>query len=209
MNCDFTRDRLDAYVAGTLAPEERGAVRAHLDTCPECAADLEAARFLAPRTAALPREAPADPALWTGIEARLEPRRALHQRLRPVLALAAALLLAVGAGWWLRGLTTHEGVASRESRVVRYERQPYETEVASLRAAMNDLEKALIDEGRLPSALSESFLRDLRVLEAAITEASAALTADPANEELRDLYRAAFRRKLEVLRRAAAVYAET
>ena len=71
---------------------------------------------------------------------------------------------------------------------------------------MNDLEQALVVEGRLSPALSESFKRDLRTLEAAITEASAALTADPENDVVRQLYRAAFRRKLEALRRAAAVY---
>ena len=83
---------------------------------------------------------------------------------------------------------------------------PYETEVASLRAAMNDLEQALIEGGRLSPAVSDGFRRDLQTLEAAITEASAALRADPTNDVVRELYRAAFRRKLEALRRVAAVY---
>ena len=208
MTCDFARDRLDAYAAGSLAPAERDAMRAHLDTCAECTADLEAARFLAPRTAALPREAPPDPALWPRVEARLTPRRSESGQALRIVALAAALLLAVGTGWWLRGYTTQDSRLTTHDSV-RYERQPYETEVASLRAAMNDLERALVDGGKLPAPVSESFRRDLRVLESAITEASAALTADPANEALRELYRAAFRRKLEALRRAAAVYAET
>jgi hypothetical protein len=123
--------------------------------------------------------------------------------------MAAALLLAMGAGWWLRGLATRDSRLATETRVTRSETLPYETEVASLRAAMNDLEAALGTEGRLPAFLSESFKRDLRTLEAAITEASAALTADPTNEVVRELYRAAFRRKLDVLRRAAAVYTES
>lgn len=206
MNCEFVRDRLDAYAAGTLDSTGRDAVRAHLASCAECSADLEAARFLAPHTAALPREVSADPKLWAGIESRLKPRRFAHGNGMRILALAAALLLAVGAGWWLRGLTPDP---SRESRVTRSETLPYETEVASLRAAMNELEAALVTGGRLPAPLSESFKRDLRTLEAAITEASAALTADPTNEVVRELYRAAFRRKLDMLRRAAAVYVES
>lgn len=210
MNCEFTRDRLDVFIAGTLDPAERDAVQAHLDACQECAADAGAARFLAPRTASLPREVPADPALWAGIEERLVPRHPVSRRAGSVLALAAALLLAVGAGWWLRGLTARDlGPGTPESQVVRYERQSYETEVTALRAAMNDLEKALLDDGRLPASLSESFRRDLHVLEAAITEASAALVADPGNEAVRDLYRAAFRRRLEALRRVAAAYSES
>lgn len=150
-----------------------------------------------------PGKAAADPALWAGIEARIQPRASARWSGGQILGLAAALLLAMGAGWWLRGLDTD---ASRESRVARAEPLPYETEVASLRAAMNDLEKALVVDGRLPAPLSESFKRDLKTLEAAITEASAALRADPENDVVRQLYRAAFRRKLEALRRAAAVY---
>lgn len=209
MSCEFTRDRLDAYASGTLDPDEREGVRAHLDSCVECATDLEAVRFLAPHTSALPRVAPADPSLWAGIESRLTPHARLRARVGPTLAMAAALLLAVGAGWWLRGLTTRDSRLTTEARVTTSEPLPYEAEVASLRAAMNDLEAALVTEGRLPAPLSESFKRDLRILEAAITEASAALTADPTNEVVRELYRAAFRRKLDVLRRAAAVYVES
>ena len=202
MSCESTRDHLDDFIAGKLDPAAEEAVRAHVASCAECAADLEAARFLAPRTAALPREKPADRDLWVGIEARLGRGTRGAGRAIRVLALAAALLLAVGAGWWLRGL------ASRVPRLAppSAEVLPYETEVASLRAAMNDLEQALIEGGRLSPAVSDGFRRDLQTLEAAITEASAALRADPNNDVVRELYRAAFRRKLEALRRVAAVY---
>jgi hypothetical protein len=71
---------------------------------------------------------------------------------------------------------------------------------------MNELEQALIEGGRLSPAVSDGFRRDLQTLEAAISEASAALRADPTNDVVRELYRAAFRRKLETLRRVAAVY---
>jgi hypothetical protein len=71
---------------------------------------------------------------------------------------------------------------------------------------MTDLEQALMTGGLLAPAVNEAFRRDLQTLEAAITEASAALRADPTNDVARDLYRAAFRRKLDALRRAAAVY---
>ena len=206
MTCEFTRDRLDDFIAGKLDPASEESVRAHVDSCAGCAADLEAARFLAPRTAVLPREKPSERDLWSGIESRLEPRARGAGRAARVLALAAALLLAVGAGWWLRGLAP---LAPRPAPDIRAEILPYEAEVASLRAAMNELEQALITGGRLSPSASAGFRRDLQTLEAAITEASAALRADPGNEVVRELYRAAFRRKLEALRRAAAVYSTT
>ena len=206
MSCEFTRDHLDDFNAGTLDPAGQEAVRAHVASCAECAADLEAARFMAPRTAALPREKPADRDLWSGIEVRLEPRRSQARRVARASALAAALLLAVAAGWWLRGHATRDSRLVTDSRLVASEALPYGSEVASLRAAMNDLERALMEGGRLSPAVSEGFRRDLQTLEAAITEASAALRADPTNDVVRELYRAAFRRKLEALRRVAAVY---
>ena len=55
MSCEFVRDRLDAFAAGTLDPAEQEAVRAHLASCRECSEDLEALRFVAPRAAELPR----------------------------------------------------------------------------------------------------------------------------------------------------------
>ena len=202
MSCEFTREHLDDLIAGKLDATNEAAVRAHVASCAECAADLEAARFLAPRTAALPREKPADRDLWVGIEARLGRTGHGPRGTGRVLALAAALLLAVGAGWWLRGITSSVPPFPPS----RAEPLPYEAEVASLRAAMTDLERALIEGGRLSPAVSDGFRRDLQTLEAAITEASAALRADPTNDAVRELYRAAFRRKLETLRRVAAVY---
>ena len=203
MSCEFTRDRLDAFVAGTLEAAEQEALRAHLASCAECAGDLEALRFVAPRAAALPREMPSDRDLWAGIEPRLGREARGAGRAMRVLALAAALMLAVGAGWWLRGLTSR---VPRPASEVRLEVMPYESEVASLRAAMNELEQALMQGDLLTPTVNESFRRDLQILEAAITEASAALRADPTNDVARELYRAAFRRKLDALRRAAAVY---
>lgn len=203
MSCELVRDRLDAFVAGTLDPAGEAEVRAHLATCAGCTEDWEAARFLAPRAAALPREAPSDRDLWAGIESRLGRETRGAGRVMRRLSLAAALLLAAGTGWWLRGLASRVPPPASE---VRAETLPYETEVASLRAAMNELEQALMQDGRLAPAVNEAFRRDLQTLEAAITEASAALRADPTNDVVRELYRAAFRRKLDALRRAAAVY---
>jgi hypothetical protein len=203
MSCELTRDRLDALIAGTLDPASEAQARAHLASCAECSEDYEAARFVAPRAAALPREKPSDRDLWAGIEPRLGREARGAGRAVRVLALAAALMLAVGTGWWLRGLAPRAPRPAPEASAASL---PYESEVASLRSAMNELEQALMHDGLLAPAVNEAFRRDLQTLEAAISEASAALRADPANDVARELYRAAFRRKLDALRRAAAVY---
>ena len=42
MNCEHLRPDLGAYVLGGLTPDEAAAVRRHLETCEECAAELDA-----------------------------------------------------------------------------------------------------------------------------------------------------------------------
>ena len=42
MNCEHLRPALGAYVLGGLDPDEAAAVRRHLETCEECAAELDA-----------------------------------------------------------------------------------------------------------------------------------------------------------------------
>lgn len=43
MQCRHARPRVDDYVGGTLNPEEASIVREHVDSCPSCRQDLEAA----------------------------------------------------------------------------------------------------------------------------------------------------------------------
>jgi anti-sigma factor RsiW len=42
VTCEHMRPALGAYVLGGLDPDEAAAVRRHLETCPECAAELDA-----------------------------------------------------------------------------------------------------------------------------------------------------------------------
>ena len=42
MSCEHLRPAIGAYVLGGLDPEEAAAVRRHLETCPECAAEHDA-----------------------------------------------------------------------------------------------------------------------------------------------------------------------
>jgi Putative zinc-finger len=215
MNCETIRDLLDQYVAGTLEPEAARAVRAHLEACADCRQDEAAARFLAPRVAALPRSVPPSRPLWTGIEQRLRPRRV--SRTRFWLPLAATVALMTAAGWWAsRLLTSRSGASIDQQPSVTAERDSEPVldygdllQTRTYRMAASDLETALLSGKRLLPATSNSIKRDLQTIDVAIKETAAALRADPRNDVLRQLYLSALRRKLEWLRRAVALYAES
>ena len=42
MSCEHLRSAVGAYALGALDPDEAAAVRRHLETCPECAAEHDA-----------------------------------------------------------------------------------------------------------------------------------------------------------------------
>lgn len=199
MNCESVRDHLDRYLTGALPPLESEAVRAHLSGCEECRADEAAARFLLPRVAALPRSVPPQRPLWAGIESRLTPRRSW--RLPTWLPIAAAIVLAAGATWW----STREPSADNTELPGRVP-----AHAAAYQLAASELEASLLESGnKLEPGTAGALRRDLATMNDAIRETSAALEADPGNEVLQQLHLSAWRRKLDQLRRAAAVYSET
>ena len=115
--CEHMRPELGGYVLGALEPEEEAAVRAHLATCAQCAAEHASMTGL-PRLLALavPIEDDGPPAPAPAVEERVldaiagerpqrAPRRRRRLRLRvlaPVAAalaaVAVALVLALGGG---------------------------------------------------------------------------------------------------------------
>jgi anti-sigma factor RsiW len=101
MTCDDVLDRIEPLAAGDLTPTD--ALRAHLETCPSCAAALATARriegFLAARPAI---DAPARFA--AAVQARIRRERWVEeQRVDRIfnVAIAAAILLAVGGVFFL------------------------------------------------------------------------------------------------------------
>jgi hypothetical protein len=77
-------------------------------------------------------------------------------------------------------------------------------------AAVADLEKALKDgRGRLDASTVAIVERNLQIIDQAIEQARQALGSDPANSYLNGHLVEARRRKLDLLRRAAALTTET
>ena len=114
MTCAEVEAQLEAYLAGELAPAVESRLATHLMACRRCAAEVALGERVAFELSALPAfDAP--PELITrlkraaretprGREARRLPAvAALRRRRRLVpLALAAALMAALGLGWWQR-----------------------------------------------------------------------------------------------------------
>ena len=148
----------------------------------------------------------------------------------PQLAAAALVLMAVSGGMaWTLAQRSPEGLrraapasdAARVSNPVPFADGvkasadgdrvvPVGLADAQYDAAVTDLEKALKDgRGRLDASTIAIVEHNLQIIDLAIDQARQALVADPANDYLSGHLVEARRRKLDLLRRAAALTTET
>jgi hypothetical protein len=103
MDCDMVVQLLGAYVDGEVQPTQRDEIESHVSVCGACRTELREIEQLAVALAGRdPVSVP--PGLWGAVEQRLEPlarRRSLFLEAaarRPVLALAASIVIVVGLG---------------------------------------------------------------------------------------------------------------
>jgi anti-sigma factor RsiW len=212
---DTWTNRLSEYLDGDLAGHERAALEAHLLGCSDCRATLEQLRRVVARARALDDRPPAAD-LWPAIArhvgvVNLDARRA-RRRLSftvPQLAAAAvALALLSGVSAWLLGHRATPTPAPQASTIPSpiltnagtYEANP------KYAAAVASLERVLAQgRGRLDSATVRVIEKNLGIIDRAIRDAQSALAADPANSYLNLHLAQEMRRKLELLRQAAAL----
>ena len=201
MNCGEIRERLDGYARETLSPAEARAVEEHLDRCELCGAWLESAEPGLPETARLPRSIEPAPELWPEIRSRLV--RRLPRRGRRItapawaMALAASLLIAATAGV-TAVLTRPAG-----NGAIAAPGSPLELQYSSATAdLMMELGRA---KSRLDPLTMAVIERNLRVIDSALVESRRALAGNPGNEALEQLVVAAWRQKMDFLRRAVAL----
>jgi hypothetical protein len=225
---DHVSDRLSAYLDDELGAPERAAVEAHLRSCAACAAELGALqRVVAYARGVAARDEPPARDLWSGIRARIEAQpagrsfgggsQAPRRVSLPVwqLAAAAVLLMAVSAGtaWVVRGGAPAAGgprpavieaeveptAAAGDARLANFADAQYDAAVADLESALaerrNDLNPRTV----------EILERNLKLIDAAIAQARQALEEDPGNTYLNRHLVESRHRKLELLRRAAAI----
>ena len=114
MNCEQLREQLDAYMDGELSADELRAMEAHAATCEDCKRELEAAKLVREALGALPEEVPVPlnvQARWRNA-VRAEAKKRRNRRwLRAGYAVAAALVLALGATAVLRSMPERTNVA--------------------------------------------------------------------------------------------------
>jgi anti-sigma factor RsiW len=226
MNDRWT-DRLSEYLDGELPENERVALEAHLDGCPQCSAVLNDLRLVVRQAQRLTPVEP-DHDLWPAIARRigatphgasevvdLRSRRATMRRWTfslPQLAAAGIALMALsgGAVWLLneparaRPLAVVDTVPSRETPVVTVGVKPNASQ--SYAAAVADLERVLEEgRGKLDPSTIKVIEQNLAAIDRAIAEAQRALDADSANLYLNTHLAETMRRKLDLLRQAAAL----
>jgi len=222
-------DQLSEYLDGELPANEAAAVEAHLRECRDCAEVLNDLKRVVARAQTLGARPPqAD--LWPAIAARTEriaqPRH--FSFTLPQLAAAAVLLIALSSvvAWQVaqragsRGVETAPSTAAAIPAQPRGERDtpagsgaadrvdvtPVSFADAQYDAAVSDLEKAVKNgRGRLDKSTIDIVEHNLQIIDQAIAQARDALAADPANTYLSGHLVEARRRKLDLLRRAAAL----
>ncbi|HZP47087.1 MAG TPA: anti-sigma factor [Vicinamibacterales bacterium] len=218
MHTEWT-DRLSDYLDDELAADERRAVDAHLAACADCRAVLDDLRRVVAR-ARTAETRPPQGDLWPEIAARIDrpSTRRFAFTLPQALAASLAVALLSGAIVWrvmvgsktMPDATTASAPAAAVQTARPAEPTPGVATVsfadAQYDAAVADLEKAVNEgRGRLDKSTIDIVEHNLQIIDQAIDQARQALEADPANSYLSSHLVEARRRKLDLLRRAAAL----
>jgi hypothetical protein len=222
---DQWSDRLSDYLDGELPDNERIALEAHVQSCQECSADLRDLRRVILRARTLKPQTPRHD-LWPGIASRIgasaddsedvislpvhRPVRRWSFSLPQLMAAGIALVtLSGGTVWMLRNPGNPPGTAPVAAAptnppVINASLKPDASR--SYAAAVADLERVLANgRGQLDTTTVRIIEQNLAAIDQAITQAQRALNADPANLYLNTHLAETMRRKLDLLRQAAAL----
>ena len=216
-----TDEALHDWADGTLAAGEHPGVARHLEQCAACAGRVERVRALLARAAAAPRAIEPANDLFPAIRARLAggatpaaavpaDRGALAaswRRPRTLQLLAAGLAIAVASSaltlWLARDREPSLAVRPTEREAAPAPATTPAEATAQYARAADELAAAW-REARSPldPATSAALDANLRAVDQAIAETRRALLASPDDPLLAEILSAAYRRKVELLRRA-------
>ena len=215
MTCARSRADLQELIDGTLGAIRTAELRQHLDECAECRAlyaDLQRIHEVAGTMGSV---TPPDH-IWLQIAGRLRQEGRVHDRPAPEpsrhvqyawLAIAAALVLAVGASLFLllpRGgapapaqvaESNAPGTDSVQSGVedLRQAEKLLQSGVAKLKEGLGS------DQQALPPAVADTLDRNLQILDQAIADNTALLRQEPQNVAARNGLFDLLQRKISLL----------
>jgi hypothetical protein len=225
---DRFTELLSDYLDNDLARGEFDSVERHLATCAACRDTLAQLAAVKSRAASLV-DPPAPTDLWAGIASRIGtagsssavparhavvvelPRRARGGWFAPQwIAAAAVFAVVASAGLWAaRGqftpavrpgtVATEQPAAGLDAASASFDPSQIEGEIGQLQAALDR------GRGKLDPKTVQVLEDNLRIIRKATQDARAALEADPANSDLQDYLAGSVQRKLDMVRRAAAM----
>jgi anti-sigma factor RsiW len=208
---DQWTDRLSEYLDGDLAEAETAALEAHLDACTACKETLAGLRRVVVRARSL-EDRPPSRDLWSGVAARIgagPSRRRLSFSVPQLLAAGIALAVLSGGGAWLVHPDPARVAAGRPTAPGTVPVTTVGSPGAAGRsydAAVDDLERILAEgRGRLDSTTVRVLEQNLALIDRAIAQAQRAVAADSANVYLNTHLAETMRRKIDLLRQAAAL----
>jgi hypothetical protein len=219
---DQWTDRLSEYLDGEMKGSERAFLEAHLERCEDCQETLAGLRRVVVRARSL-EDRPPTADLWAGVAQRigaptrtvvLQASRRFTFSLPQLLAAGIALAVLSASGAWMLhpGGPTVALIQPAPSAPGDVTVTPVGAPSAtqSYDAAVHDLEQVLAQgRGRLDTATVRVLEQNLALIDRAIADARRAVAADSANVYLNSHLAETMRRKVDLLRQAAALVAAT
>lgn len=218
MTTHIEDERLHDYVDGLLDAAERATIERHVEACAACTTSVRELRVLLGDIARLPRGiAPGRdllPAIGAAIDAGYGEASALRLPLRERTlwsarhALAAAAIVLVALTSAVTALvvrtTPDPSAVVAVSAPGAFAPEEFRRIEANYVAATDELEAVLASRrSELAPETVRILEENLRIIDAALAEAGAALRGDPGNAALSEMMVAAYEKKLDLLRRAA------
>jgi anti-sigma factor RsiW len=220
------RDAIHELVDGTLGPIRRAELQIHLDQCDACRALVEDLQRIHDAAATLDRPLPPN-RVWMQIagrlrqEGRVQAPSPASRRHYALAAIAATLLLAVGASVFLllprfrqapasptaaasqaQGNAAPDEVVQGVEAEFRLAEQHYQNAIAKLEEA------ARSDQNAIDPQTAAMLQKNLQVIDQAISESRAALKSEPQSVPARDSLFDALKRKVSLLQDTIALMNE-
>jgi putative zinc finger protein len=226
MTCARATQQIQELIDGTLGPIRRSELEQHLDECASGRALFDDLQKVRDAAASIPALEPPDH-VWIQIAGRLRQEGRVHDRPQPVrprrlqyawLGLAAALVIAVGAAMLYvivpdnqpgvdSPATTAGNAAATDSvqsgvEDLRQAEKLLQSGVAKLREGLGS------DGQSLPAPVTATLESNLKILDQAIAESSAAVQAEPQNVAARTSLFDSLQRKISLLQDTIALMNE-